>query len=209
MKKLLITLLALLGLTEAAAADGPKSWTGVYAGLHGGYDTGNIAITAGPFGIDGLSANGFAYGLHAGADYQFAGTPIVVGVIGDYTWSNAKFTVSPGILSAGIDTQWAIGARAGVAMGIALPYVLVTYTEADAKASLLGTGVTQTLKGWQFGGGVELALTPNVSVAAEYRYTAFRDVDLGGFAKLEPENHSVMGRLNVRLGATEVAAPLK
>jgi hypothetical protein len=104
------------------------SWSGVWAGVHGGMDNSTNELGFGPLSLDGLSTNGTAVGLSVGVDYQIPGSPIVVGLGGDYTWSNSEFNVNLGgvgtLFRAGIDESWAIYGRVGLDMGRVMPYVL-------------------------------------------------------------------------------------
>ncbi len=183
-----------------APAHAQTTWTGFYAGAHAGYDFGNVKISAGPFAIDGLAATGPAGGVHAGYDVQIPGTAIVLGAGAEYSWSGASFDVSPGLLKAELQSAWGLYGRAGFAVGDIMPFVLAGYTQADAKASAGGGSVGETMKGWFGGAGLEWRLAPTVSVTAEYRFTRFDSIDLGGVAALDTDMHSVRMGVNVRLG---------
>jgi outer membrane immunogenic protein len=169
---------AFMFLAMPANAETPK-WTGVYGGGHIGMDLSSTDVSVpGLASVDGLSGNGFGYGLRAGFDYQVPGTGFVVGVGGEYTWSDSDFKVTvtglPTVLRAGIDESWSVYGRVGYDMGRVMPYLLAGYTEAEASASILGTKVgSVTLDGWIVGGGVEMALGAGFYLGAEYRYTMF------------------------------------
>jgi outer membrane immunogenic protein len=203
MKSLTASLAALCLSTGLATAE-PVKWGGFYAGAHGGLDMSSTEVSAPGFtSIDGLSGNGHAYGLHAGYDHQFG--MIVVGIGGDFTWSDSDFTIKatglPTVLRAGIDESWAVYGRIGIDAGRAMPYLLAGYTEADASASILGTKIgSTTLEGWMVGGGVELALGHGIFVGAEYRYTMFDELKLvPGFLHLDTDRHEVRGTLKYKL----------
>ncbi len=180
-----------------------KVFTGVYIGIHGGMDLSSTEVGLGGLGIDGLSGNGEAYGIHGGFDLHVRGTPIVIGIMADWTESNARFAVSPGLLSADLEESWAVVGRIGYAHGHVLPYVLAGYTEADVSAKILGTSIGGTkLEGWVFGGGVEFALNGGLSLALEYRFTDFDKLNFGGPGglDLETERHQVMAAVRYKFG---------
>lgn len=188
-----------------ALADEPKhSWTGFSVGVHGGMDLTQTDVGIGPLGINGLSSDGMAAGVNGGFDWHLPGSPIVLGIGADYTWSNTEFNITPGLLSAKLDNSWAVYGRAGIAMGHVMPYVLAGYTEADVSASALGgawKGST-TLDGWMGGAGVEMMLSNHLTLGAEYRYTQFEDLSyFNGNLTLDTERHEVRAVLKLKLGS--------
>lgn len=218
MKRLIVAALAALFAFPALAADlggpdlstGPATvakragWSGVHVGVHGGLDLTSTALGFGPVTADGISHNGWGYGVHAGYDHQLKGSPIVIGIGADYTWSDADFKVSAGganLLTAGIDKSWTVTGRLGLDMGRAMPYVLGGFSRADASASVLGTSIGSiSMDGWVAGAGAEFRLSDNVFIGAEYRYTRFDGPSFGGGAlTLDPERHEVRAAVNYRL----------
>lgn len=192
---------AMLAIAPAAADDAKRmSWTGFHLGAHAGMDITKTDVGLGPLGVDGLASDGLAAGVHGGYDLHLTGSPIVVGIGADYTWSNTEFAVTPGILAAGIDHSWSAHGRLGIAFGHVLPYVLAGYSEASARASIMGTPIGgTTLKGWVGGGGIELVVAPNVTVAGEYRFTRFDGEAFGGGAlTLDTDRHEVRAALRYR-----------
>ena len=208
--KIRMVMALLMGLLASApvSADGPK-WTAIYGGIHGGIDLTSVDMGiggSGGLGVNGLSANGEAYGIHGGIDYVLPGTMILVGIAADWTWSNASFDINLGgfnILSAGLDESWAVTGRVGYTMGRAMPYLLGGYTQAKASASLLGNSIgSETLNGWVAGAGVEFLLDYGLSLAGEYRYTRFDDLSyFGGLVEFSPERHEVRAALRYRFNA--------
>lgn len=202
----LFALLAAAFMALAMPAHAETRWTGIYIGAHGGLDLSSTKVSVpGLASIDALSGSGHAYGIHGGFDHQIPGTKLIVGIGADYTWSDSDFTVRgtglPTAVRAGIDESWAIFGRLGYDMGRAMPYVLAGYTEADASASILGSGVgTTTLSGWLIGGGVELALDGGLFIGAEYRYAMFDTEKLiPGVLHLDTDRHEVRATLRYRL----------
>jgi outer membrane immunogenic protein len=190
---------ALVPIGEVAAA--ASNWTGLYIGVHGGYGVavGELTTPDGDSLIRGLSADGFIGGVHGGADYQFSGTPWVVGVRGAYTWSNMEFSADGGDLTVGIGNGWSADGRIGYAMGNALPYVFGGYTEV-ATSNNAGAS-SPTLKGWRGGTGVEFRIpgAQFVTLGLDYTYTRYESVDIDECLTVDPEDHRVLARLNFRL----------
>lgn len=200
--KALTAALLLSASVGAAQAGEAVQRSGVYVGVHGGYSFADLKIEANgsPFAIDGLSAEGFRGGAQLGFDYQFPGSPFVLGAFGEYSFGETQFEIAPNILTATIENSWAVGAKAGLMVGNALPYVVAGYTQADGKATLLGASASETLEGYFAGGGIAIQINQNIDLGAEYRFTQFDSVDLGGGVDLDPTMHSVMARLNWRVG---------
>jgi outer membrane immunogenic protein len=199
-----IKALALVGAMMALSALPAKAetkWTGFYVGAHGGYDMGTTDVTAPGFfsttTINGLSSAGAEYGAHLGADYQIPGTPLVVGVGGDYTWSDAKGSATRtsffGTTSVTVEVEksWAVYGRLGLDMGRAMPYMIGGFTRVEAP------GVSTD--GWLVGGGVEVALSNNIYLGGEYRYSRLDEVTNGG-ATFDPERHEVRATLKFKTG---------
>jgi outer membrane immunogenic protein len=130
-------------------------------------------------GIGGLN-----YGVGAGFDFDAGG--IVLGVEGEWMESEAdtNYDVSDDTglgfanLSTGRDLY--LGARVGARVGSnAMIYAKGGYT--NAKYNILASdGVTDTdynikLDGWRAGAGVEVAVTENAFIKAEYRYSKYND----------------------------------
>jgi outer membrane immunogenic protein len=215
MKKLVIALAAAATFSAPAiaadmAAKAPMraapvavyNWTGCYIAGGGGYgwytaEGRQVAPATGAF----INNNGDTGGrgwmgqVGAGCDYQFAG-PLgnwVVGVLGDYTFSDVKgdHIGAPATLSVGSlkqDYSWAVGGRIGYLVNPNfLSYVNAGYTETHFKSttyfnSLGAPGVPNgtfleggTYQGWFIGSGFEYSLNflPGLFLKSEYRYSEF------------------------------------
>jgi outer membrane immunogenic protein len=218
-----IALVGAMIALSALPAKAETKWTGFYVGAHGGLDmtatdlgVTNIPTFLGPMGagIDGLSSSGTAIGLNGGFDYQIPGTKVIVGIGGDYTWSNTEFNVTFGSatpLTAGLDESWAVYGRVGIDAGRVMPYVLAGYSEADVSASWMDGGTMEhgsdKMKGWLVGGGFEMMLGAGFVLGAEYRYTMFDGVsyrlDDGpppSNLKLDTDRHEVRAKLSYKFG---------
>ena len=213
MKKYLIAFAATLMTGAAYAADAVYeeapvpvevagfTWSGFYAGVHGGYSWSDADFESQsgiPVPVSLISEgdlDGFLVGLHAGVNHQFDSN-IVLGIELDLDYrdgdDNAAITFS-GVPAPGItletEMNWAASARlrAGYAMDRWLPYVTGGFAIADYDANLggpgfppqpFGTSFSDTSVGFTVGGGAEYAFTDNLIFRAEYRYTNFGEEDV-------------------------------
>ncbi len=171
------------------------SWTGLYIGAQAGYEFGrsSAATSAGltnssnPDGVIGGAHIGYLFSTQSlpflGAGAGILGTGGVFGIEGDVDGSNYKSSYTLGALtnSSRQDIQGSVRGR----LGIAVDRVLFYATGGAAFGGLqnnyfsaLGTdSFSHTRVGYTVGGGVEYAVTNNVSVRAEYRYTDFGTVN--------------------------------
>lgn len=166
------------------------TWSGFYIGVNGGYGWGKWDDGSG----DSFSSNGGLAGGTIGANYQV--NQFVVGVEGDFDWSGMKWDQSlpittglggpiNGTATANYKNEWlgTFAARFGVAVDRTLFYVkgggAVTNEKYSMSVTDVPSGVTFgesdsfTRWGWMVGGGIEYAVTNNVSLKAEYNYIDF------------------------------------
>ncbi|MCC6776988.1 MAG: porin family protein [Hyphomicrobiales bacterium] len=236
MKKLLLASIVTLLVAPAAAADlgrptykAPSpapvfNWTGCYVGGHAGglwsskywynHQAGTATLGRSDGGHD---ANGFVGGAQAGCDYQFAGG-FVIGVAGDYAWSNADGS-NRRILFAGsnhskIDSLASVTGRLGFAADRLLGYLKggVAWERDDlyfTNAVEITTGTASAIRtGWTLGIGGEYAFTNFLSGFVEYSYydfgnrdTSFAVTPAGTFVYGIDEAKSVVkGGINIRFG---------
>ncbi|WP_224405137.1 outer membrane protein [Afifella sp. IM 167] len=189
--------LALLGST-AMAADLPSyepapaapaapvsapgyNWTGGYVGLQGGYGWSNVDsaysyVTTPAAGSLDFDADGWILGLGAGYDYQWNWA--VVGIHGDVSWLDVDGNGSNGVVTNGQEADWmaTMTARVGAGMDRFMPYLLggVAYVDYQNTNSYPAGGLAAKDDdgdfGWTLGGGLEVAVTDNVSISGEYRH---------------------------------------
>lgn len=191
----------------------PPSWTGVYIGLHGGSSYANADLSYKTFGLDGLSATGMVGGGHVGARWHVPSSPLVVGARAGYTFGETEFNAgaAPAIFHAAIKESWSADGTLGLALGTAMPYVVLGYTKAETEASFGGTALkgVPDLKGLRYGVGVEFRLpkldsTPVISTfALEYLYTDYDDLSFGKAPNalgVDVTGQTVLGRLNIQFG---------
>lgn len=147
---------------------------------------------------DGIS--GVNYGVGVGYDFDMGG--IVLGVEGEWMESEAdtQFDLDDDVglgvtnLSTGRDLY--AGARVGARLGTnAMIYAKGGYTNARYNV-LASDGTTDTrtninLDGWRAGAGVEVAITPNAFVKAEYRYSNYTNGEVQAPSGVESDNFDV------------------
>jgi outer membrane immunogenic protein len=185
------------------------SWTGFYVGLNAGISAGNFNQTYyepyddGYYTAEGAHSGGFSGGGQIGFNYQFANN-VVIGLEADFQGSTLKGSYENDAYgydygeyynyNYGTKVDWwgTVRGRIGYAFGNILPYVTgglayghVTnsYSYYDDGDSYSGTEGSSTRFGWTVGGGLEYALTHNLTVKVEYLYT-----DLGSFNYYYPDS---------------------
>jgi outer membrane immunogenic protein len=160
------------GASPALPAPGRRNWSGVFAGVQGGYGFGNTTLSApGVFGFTGIGSQGVFGGITAGYDHQFAGTGVVAGIEADASLSAIQTRIEAGGPAASIGSDWNVGLRARLGYvlgGSVMPYVAAGYGWTHIKASGLGIGFGETMGGFQLAAGMETMITPNVALRAEY-----------------------------------------
>jgi outer membrane immunogenic protein len=153
------------------------TWTGIYVGVNGGYAFGDSNWSAPPPATGNFSTDGFLFGGTLGGNYQWG--QFVLGVEGDWDWSNLNGTTYSTCGSYGCETKSDWLATARVRVGYAFDRFLVYGTGGGAFGNLEASAgslpfSSSTQIGWTAGGGVEYAFTPNLTAKVEYLY-----VDLG------------------------------
>lgn len=200
------------------------NWTGFYVGGQVGYSWGSDRLgeflTAGrtPLGVNfDYSPSSFVAGGHAGFNYQMG--QIVVGVEGDVEAMNARggFNDPPlvrspfdpgGLVRVQQDWQASVRARIGYAFDRFMVYgtagAAFTKFEHTYFNPLAGFGESGKFSrtGWTVGGGVNYAMTNNLILGVDYRYTDYGNFDytarsafLGLTAGHEPSSHAARASL--------------
>jgi outer membrane immunogenic protein len=209
-------------------------WTGFHIGVGGGY---GVALHDGflyvegeaatvdedqsePFTnyleFDDLADDNWLGTVEAGFDFQ-AGSNFVIGIFGDYTFTNFDSSALDEVcrtagdvdcvgkdISVELDDIWTIGGRIGILSSPdTLWYVLGGYSSAkvNAKADVFASDDFQDnydgfrffndddrVDGFTVGAGVESMLTQNVSLKLEYRYT-----DLGSLSAFYDDDCDACG----------------
>lgn len=155
------------------------TWTGAYVGANASFGFGRY--TSGGNTFFG-AADGGLYGITAGYNYQSG--PLVAGIEGDLDFGSVSGTGYPGAGVTGIGNlngEGSLRARFGYAFNHTLVYITGGYTGANLNGSVsdlssapnLYVNQSTYLNGFVVGGGVEFAVTRNISVKAEYLFNDY------------------------------------
>lgn len=163
-------------LAPASVVDYGFNWTGGYVGANVGYRWLN-ADASDAFGASSPDSSSVAGGLQAGYNWQM--NQFVFGVETDFGYGSS----SKNEAGYGVKQTWegTTRARAGVALDRFLVYGTagVAYSDFDLSNSS-GASSSDWRFGWTAGGGVEYAVTKNVSVKGEYLYTDYGNDTVDG-----------------------------
>src|SRR5690606_10784453 len=140
-------------------------------------------------------------------DFHVTGVQTCALPISDYQWSDMDDRVQAGFIvgESDINSFASVRARLGLAIDRAMPYVTAGYGWADVDARLLGIGEdSKTHDGWVYGGGVELALRPDLSIRGEYLHydLGSEDYTYGGLGpfRADLDFQTVRVGVNYRFG---------
>jgi outer membrane immunogenic protein len=146
------------------------NWTGVYAGINGGYGWGRSNFSA-PLSTGDFNTKGGQVGGTLGYNYQVG--QAVFGLEGDLDWSDVHGSGTCGALTCETKNTWLGTARGriGYAFDRFMPYVTGGLAVGGIKNSATGLGESTTTKaGYALGGGIEAALTGPWTAKVEYLY---------------------------------------
>lgn len=199
-------------MSSASAADLPNvneppvfsppapvfTWTGLYAGLSGGYALDHAAF---PYsvtlpvgytaGYSGLTERGPFFGGQVGYNYEFDNVPLighaVIGVEADFNWANingsgnAATIYGPETFGSRVEDFGSVRGRLGYNFDRLLLYVTSgpAFGQTHNYYNVPGfsgsyTTSRLTLPFGAYGAGLEYALTNNWSIKAEYIYEYVR-----------------------------------
>jgi outer membrane immunogenic protein len=188
MKKLFIAGIAAAAFCSASAlaADLPTKgpaynaamapifdWTGFYVGGTAGGIRVHDQIT-GIIVFNKDSMSGFLGGPTVG--YNFQSGPLVLGIEGDYSWTNVKHEVDFGCAPAckeKIPYFATARARIGYAANNLLAYVTGGAAFSRIERSQISDEGKKNVTGWTIGGGLEGAINNNWSWKVEYLFADF------------------------------------
>ena len=176
-----------------------STWTGPYAGLNAGWGFGKVTDPYVTPVLGSTKTSGVLGGLQVGynhqagdfvlgveADYAMANVKgDLARSINDVALGNYRISGSVGFSST-LETFGTVRARAGVTMNSALFYATGGYALGRNKIKAIGSGSyitggvttalgdagsdSKSVSGWVVGGGVEYAITSNISGKLEYLY---------------------------------------
>jgi outer membrane immunogenic protein len=213
MKKLLLSAAALalvggsalaadLPTYEAAPAVAPMvsafNWTGFYAGVQTGYAWGDADVAGVDVGDD-YDVDGWLLGGFAGFNFEISS--FVAGIEADLEWVNADGDNAVGSATE-LNWQGSLRGRLGVALDRVLLYGTGGLAIADIDADFVGAvagdppaptvvSTSGTELGWTVGAGVDFAVTDQIFVRGEYRYTDFGEIETPADVDQELDFHTV------------------
>lgn len=203
--------------TKAPIAPPIFTWTGFYIGVNAGIGGNKTDYGFGPgFADADLTSFGAFGGGQIGYNWQFGGN-WVLGVEADIQASGMKSelnaTFGPGSFSTGTEVKYfgTVRGRLGYAFDRILVYGTggYAYGSEDTKLTVnpgFAFSRSADLSGWAAGGGVEYAMTNNLSLKTEYLYLQFdrNNVFTGAFAPFTIDNrvtaHTMKIGLNYAFG---------
>lgn len=213
---LIATCTAAVIAAPAAAQEETDAFSGFRIEGLVGYDSVRPGSTEDIDNADDLdqSIDGLTYGVGVGYDMPMGG--VVLGVEGEWMQSKASTEYDTaaftgfGVANASAGRDLYAGLRVGVPIGTsALVYAKGGYT--NTRFDILATdNVTDTktdvdLDGWRAGAGVELALSKNLFLKGEYRYSNYAKGEAEAPSGLESDRfdvdldrHQVVAGLGVR-----------
>ena len=181
------------------------NWSGFYLGVNGGgaWGTSNWSAVSNSFNLSGGQVGGTA-----GMNWQTGHA--VFGLEGDVDWSGVRGTAAPALCpGCTTNNDWlaTVRGRAGYAFDRFMPFVTGGLAVGDVRATAPGAaGVSQTNAGWTVGGGLEFALTNNLTAKAEYLHVDLGNMNCGFSCGVASGNNVsvrediVRGGLNYRFG---------
>ncbi len=174
------------------------SWTGFYVGadIGGAFSSTSLNNTFTGMNSHSLDTSGVMGGGYVGYNYQL-NQNFVLGLEGDFQGTSASQSSSWLDPSVGVafternSLDWlaSINGRLGISYDRALFYAIGGAAWAGTSASLSVTAAaiplassSTTLTGYDIGGGVEYAFTPNWLGRVEYRYYDFGNYNMSAAA---------------------------
>ncbi|ODN71470.1 outer membrane protein [Methylobrevis pamukkalensis] len=145
-------------------------WNGPYVGAYGAYGFGSYDVSNADGSRD-IDVDGFTGGIYGGYNYMV--TPnVVVGAEADLgLGDDAKFRFQGTDVKADSSVAGSVRGRVGYAFDNVMVYGTTGVAIAGGEAKFNGGKDENTHVGWVVGGGVEAALTENITARAEYTYT--------------------------------------
>ena len=163
-------------------------WSGAYIGLQGGG-----SWIDGEFSVPGASENEDFNGGFVGKfiGYNFVIDNFVIGAEGDinYNWNENSYRAAGVRGDVGTDWSGSLRARVGYSFDRVLIYATGGWAATNAYIDSNAGDWDRTFHGWTIGKGIDYAVTDNVFVRAEYRYTNYGDRTFGG-VKVDLDQHT-------------------
>lgn len=172
-------------------APAPANWAGLYFGVLGTYLNGDVDTS-----VTDPEVDGFGIGAIAGYNAQIDNW--VLGLEGDWSWTNADGTQAP--MTAEYNWLASVRGRVGYAFDSVLVYGAGGAAFADLDVSAGGRSDSSTQVGWTLGAGVEALLTENVTGRLEYGYYDFgsETYTLAAPVSVEAQLHTIRAALTYK-----------
>ncbi|AZN99947.1 porin family protein [Mesorhizobium sp. M9A.F.Ca.ET.002.03.1.2] len=192
-----------------AAFEAPAyNWTGFYVGGAAGAGASVHQIDVPPLGLEfnGLGGEGVFGELNVGYDHDFGSWVAGVMVDARYSGMTSELKVPGGSINLDTDYGFDVLGRVGMKVNEStLAYVLGGYSwqHFDLNASSpIGDILDWDSSGFSVGGGLETAMSSNVTVGIEYRYSQFSEKDFSSEIALPDDTlTSTPSFHTVRIGA--------
>lgn len=170
---------------QVMMAESASRWDGFYVGGFAGYFGGTLSFEDTPDVYLDYDFPAWLLGVSAGYDTTLS-NGVVVGVVADVAATSGSLTV-PG--SIRLPWSASLRGRVGKDFGSFLPYVSGGLAAAPYD---LGGNILPML-GWTAGAGVEMAVTENITLDAQYRFTDFGAASTGTFEDFVSGHHVTAG----------------
>ncbi|RWM13570.1 MAG: porin family protein [Mesorhizobium sp.] len=185
------------------------NWTGFYVGGAAGAGASVHQIEVPPLGgleFNGLGGEGVFGELNVGYDHDFGSWVAGVMVDARYSGMTSELEIPGGSINLDTDYGFDVLARVGMKVNEStLAYVLGGYSwqHFDLNASSpIGDILDWDSSGFSVGGGLETAMSSNVTVGLEYRYSQFSEKDFSSDLGLPDDTlTSTPSFHTVRIGA--------
>lgn len=197
------TALITLPTSKIFAADEMSPFDGAYLGgaiIHNKSNTGASVTPTTSIKLDSKSKVGG--GLYGGIGKQMG--QAYFGVEGGfYLNRNSRPTAAFGTTNTGLISKntFDISARAGFVADQALFYGLAGYTSTRYETFGLATENKKRLGGFRYGGGVEYALSPQMSLRGEYTHANYKEWNVASGAStvnFDPSEHRFLVGASLR-----------
>lgn len=157
------------------------NWSGLYLGINGGYGWGESSMSYDDYTLSTSAPEGFMGGATLGYNWHIPGG-LLVGIEGDVGYMDSGEENDGGGYRYG---QWwgTLRGRTGFTFDRTLFYATAGVAFMDVDEVSLGGASGETAwhenidTGWVVGGGIEHALTQNISLKLEYLHMDFGDYE--------------------------------
>lgn len=186
MKNIISPFTALVVATAIGTAAQAEPFNGPFVGVQGGWSQNDVRTPSTPLGdvrVDG-SRDSAVIGAFAGYDHKIGSRVVIGAEAGIQAGIDDSIVRNSSVGLATIDPRYSfdLTARAGYLVNDkTLAYVRGGYSNARTRTTIddaVGIRAASGHRdGWIVGGGVERAITDNISARIEYRYTDLSEGD--------------------------------